>query len=187
MTYEEIKILAEQLIQQYAPSLEKYTFIIVGVVCGVILFVNFLSMISRFKQANVKLKEISTPLQIKDEITAALSEKLSEMLNCSLDVNISAQISEAVEKAVKSFEEEAKNINAKLYADSRLTATVAEMMSTSRKITEEQRAQLAALIAESNSLINAPVAEEKSKLHLTMTSTENTESVPTKQSKKLTI
>lgn len=187
MTYEEIKILAEQLIQQYAPSLEKYTFIIVGVICGVVLLVNVLSMISRFKQANVKLKEISTPLQIKDEITAALSDKLKEMLNCSLDVNISAQISETVEKSVKSFEDETKNINAKLYAASRLTATVAEMMSTSRKITEEQRAQLAALIAESTELINAPVAEEKPKLHLTMTSTENTKSVQTEQSKKLTI
>ena len=71
MTYEEIKLLAEQIIQQYAPSLEKYTFIIVGVVCGVILLVNVLSMISRFKQANVKLKEIGDK---KIEVIKAVRE-----------------------------------------------------------------------------------------------------------------
>lgn len=149
MSIEEIK---EIILSVLAP---------VGGVAGLVAIITSIAKIISAAKSGKALSQYSAAL---DRLKGEIIEQMHESLNCSLDVDISAKLNAVLENLEAQYVSKAQEIDEKLEVMRKLSVEMTQLMSTSRKITEEKRLELSALIDQANSLVVAPVRESKPKL-----------------------
>lgn len=139
----------------------------IGGVSGVIAIIAAVAkVIAASKNSKALAKQAESFAQLKTDIIAELETKL----NCTLDVDISAKLNGLLENLETKYLDNVRGINTKLEAMRKLNIEMTRIMSTTRKITEEQRAGVLALIDECSTLITAPETELKPTLRLELPS-----------------
>lgn len=153
MTFEEIK---EIILAVLAP---------VGGVAGLVAIITSIAkIVSAAKSGKTVAKYTSV---VSDMKTQLLSE-LQNSLNCSLDVDISAKLNDVLEKLEAQYVQKAQSIDEKLEVMRELSVEMTKLMSTSRKITEDKRAELNSLIERANGVVTAAEVEVKPKVQISL-------------------
>lgn len=153
MTFEEIK---EIILAVLAP---------VGGVAGLVAIITSIAkIVSAAKSGKTVVKYTSA---VNDMKTQLLSE-LQNSLNCSLDVDISAKLNDVLEKLEAQYVQKAQAIDEKLEVMRELSVEMTKLMSTSRKITEDKRAELNSLIEKANGVVTAAEVEVKPKVQISL-------------------
>ena len=128
-----------------------------GVTGLVTIVVSIAKMVAAAKSGAASAKYTKSLSEAKSEIIGELRDNL----NCSFDIDISAKLNSVLEKLERQYLEKAQGIDEKLEVMRELSVESTRLLSTSRKITEEQRAQLNALIQRAEAVVVAPEAEAK--------------------------
>lgn len=171
MTFEQIKTIVMTVIA----SLGGFT--------GIIAIINgIVRIFTAAKQAKATKASTSAYTAIKSDIVAELERRM----NCSLDVDISAKLNPVLNELIGSYKATADAANEKLYSMKNLMVEMAKMMATSRKITEDDRVKLYALIDECSSVVEKPVEEVKPKLSVTLEDTREAQSEAVAEAKDKT-
>lgn len=153
MTFEEIK---EIILAVLAP---------VGGVAGLVAIITSIAkIVSAAKSGKTVAKYTSA---VSDMKTQLLSE-LQNSLNCSLDVDISAKLNDVLEKLEAQYVQKAQSIDEKLEVMRELSVEMTKLMSTSRKITEDKRAELNSLIEKASGIVTAAEVEVKPKVQISL-------------------
>lgn len=153
MTFEEIK---EIILAVLAP---------VGGVAGLVAIITSIAkIVSAAKSGKTVAKYMSA---VNDMKTQLLSE-LQNSLNCSLDVDISAKLNDVLEKLEAQYVQKAQAIDEKLEVMRELSVEMTKLMSTSRKITEDKRAELNSLIEKASGIVTAAEVEVKPKVQISL-------------------
>ena len=153
MTFEEIK---EIILAVLAP---------VGGVAGLVAIITAIAkIVSAAKSGKTVAKYMSA---VNDMKTQLLSE-LQNSLNCSLDVDISAKLNDVLEKLEAQYVQKAQAIDEKLEVMRELSVEMTKLMSTSRKITEDKRAELNSLIEKASGIVTAAEVEVKPKVQISL-------------------
>lgn len=153
MTFEEIK---EIILEALAT---------VGGVAGLVAIITSIAkIVSAAKSGKTVAKYTSA---VRDMKTQLLSE-LQNSLNCSLDVDISAKLNDVLEKLEAQYVQKAQSIDEKLEVMRELSVEMTKLMSTSRKITEDKRAELNSLIERANGVVTAAEVEVKPKVQISL-------------------
>lgn len=153
MTFEEIK---EIILAVLAP---------VGGVAGLVAIITSIAkIVSAAKSGKTVTKYTSA---LNDMKTQLLSE-FQNSLNCSLDVDISAKLNDVLEKLEAQYVQKAQSIDEKLEVMRELSVEMTKLMSTSRKITEDKRAELNSLIEKASGIVTAAEVEVKPKVQISL-------------------
>lgn len=137
----------------------------VGGVAGLIAIIaSIAKIVSAAKSGKTVAKYISA---VNDMKTQLLSE-FQNSLNCSLDVDISAKLNDVLEKLEAQYVQKAQSIDEKLEVMRELSVEMTKLMSTSRKITEDKRAELNSLIEKASGIVTAAEVEVKPKVQISL-------------------
>lgn len=149
MSFEEIKTLVTAIVAS------------LGGITGIIAIINgIVRVLAAAKTAKATKSNTSTLTSVKNDIIAEIEQRM----NCSLDVDISAKLNPVLNELIGDYKTTASALNEKLFAIKNLMSEMAKMMATSRKITEDERLKLYALIDECGALVDKPTEEVKPKL-----------------------
>ena len=153
MTFEEIKEIILAVLAH------------VGGVAGLVAIITSIAkIVSAAKSGKTVAKYMSA---VNDMKTQLLSE-LQNSLNCSLDVDISAKLNDVLEKLEAQYVQKAQAIDEKLEVMRELSVEMTKLMSTSRKITEDKRAELNSLIEKASGIVTAAEVEVKPKVQISL-------------------
>lgn len=137
----------------------------IGGVAGLIAIITGVcKVIAAAKNGKALTKYSETLNTLKSEM---LSE-IRENMNCTLDVDISARLNDVLENIEKKYLNKAQSIDEKLAAMRELNVEMARLMATTRKITEDKREELSALIDKCATVCDEPEIEAKPKLQITL-------------------
>ena len=153
MSIEEIK---EIILSVLAP---------VGGVAGLVAIVTSIAKIISAAKSGKALSQYSAAL---DRLKGEIIEQMHESLNCSLDVDISAKLNDVLEKLEAQYVQKAQSIDEKLEVMRELSVEMTKLMSTSRKITEDKRAELNSLIEKASGIVTAAEVEVKPKVQISL-------------------
>ncbi|MEG2540882.1 MAG: hypothetical protein RSB59_03815 [Clostridia bacterium] len=153
MTIEEVKTIVTAVIAS------------LGGITGIVAIINaVVRIITTTKTTRASKVNTSALGSVKTE----LLEEIDKRMACSLDVDISATLNPVLEKIEAKYLNTAMAQSEQMYALKNLMVEVAQMMSTSRKLSEDDKLRLLETISKSNDIIVEMAKEEKPKLKVAL-------------------
>lgn len=127
-----------------------------GGTTGIIMIVKlFISMVISFRNMSTDKKFAAALLTFENDII----HKIGDSMKCRLNVDISKKLLPITEELQNKYITTAQNQAKQLYAMKQLVVIMAQMMSTSIRLTEDDRVKMRAIISECDSLV--PLVEDE--------------------------
>lgn len=169
MTFEQIKVLATSIIAS------------LGGVAGIVVLINRILGIIETHQKRKGTQAIKENTSALGSVKEDMLQEFRNILNCSLDVDISAKLNEVFEDIQQKYLFTAQNQNEQMVAMKELVIEMAQMMSTSRKLSEDDRLRLLETIKKSNEIIVEQQKEVKPKLKIEFSPNSNSKLIENKE------